>query len=310
MTQGWFLRLALIASALAFVVVILGAYVRLSDAGLGCPDWPRCFGRWIPPLSPNQIPTGYDAAAFNFTLAWIEYINRLIGVVVGLLILVTAILAILYFRKNLKLFLPSILAVLLVAFQGWYGSVVVESHLLPMTVSIHMILALLIVSLLIYVSVHASYMHRLPVVDKNKILPLKRLIILVWVVSLIQIILGTEIRSSIENIWHQFPLLQANEVLARLDVINYLHTILGILLVMAVVITSFRILQLRPVGITLRQSTWIMTILIILQIIIGLSLQLIGLPAILQVFHLWIASLFIGVLLIIYSDLSFQQELS
>jgi len=93
-----FQRLSLITTLATFFLIFVGGLVRVSGAGLGCPDWPKCFGRWIPPLRAEDLPAGFDEQTFNVTLAWIEYINRLIGVIVGFLILATALMALKHFR--------------------------------------------------------------------------------------------------------------------------------------------------------------------------------------------------------------------
>ena len=95
-----FKKFALASTTATYLLIFIGGLVRVSGAGLGCPDWPKCFGRWIPPLSYNQIPVGFDVSNFNLTLAWIEYINRLAGMITGLLILITALLAIKNFRRT------------------------------------------------------------------------------------------------------------------------------------------------------------------------------------------------------------------
>ena len=59
-----------------YVVIFVGGLVRVSGAGLGCPDWPQCFGRWFPPTSIDQLPAHIDSSKFNLVLAWIEYVNH------------------------------------------------------------------------------------------------------------------------------------------------------------------------------------------------------------------------------------------
>ena len=84
-----FQRLALWTTATTYFLILVGGLVRASGAGLGCPDWPRCFGSWIPPASAADLPPQFDPALFNPTLMWTEYLNRLLGVTVGFLILAT-----------------------------------------------------------------------------------------------------------------------------------------------------------------------------------------------------------------------------
>src|SRR5207247_1836170 len=88
-----FQRLALCTTAITYFLILVGGLVRASGAGLGCPDWPRCFGSWIPPASAAQLPPQFDPSLFNPTLMWTEYLNRLLGVTVGFLILATVVSA-------------------------------------------------------------------------------------------------------------------------------------------------------------------------------------------------------------------------
>jgi cytochrome c oxidase assembly protein subunit 15 len=299
-----FQKFALISTIATYFLIFIGGLVRVSGAGLGCPDWPRCFGRWIPPLSQSQIPMGFDASTFNITLAWIEYINRLAGMMTGLLILFTALLAIKNFRRSKQILIPSMLAALLVAVQGWYGSVVVKSQLMPTTVSVHLLLALIIVSILVYVT-YGSYHLSSSLVKTSR--PEKKWLLILWLTAVIQILLGTGIRSTVEMIWDQFPLLMAGDVLGKVGVVNYLHTFLGVSLAIGTGLLGQKIMKINKISLLSKQSVWLLNMLIVIQIIIGVNLHVFGLPPILQVFHLWIASIFIGVLLILYTDLKYEQ---
>lgn len=96
MRSTMFLRLAWVALALAFVVVVLGAYVRLSDAGLGCPDWPGCYGHLDVPDKVEQIAAAnvvYPHRPVEPDKAWKEMIHRYFAGTLGLLILALAVLA-------------------------------------------------------------------------------------------------------------------------------------------------------------------------------------------------------------------------
>ena len=225
--------------------------------------------------------------------------------ITGLLILITALLALKNFRDSKHLLIPSMLAAILVAVQGWYGSVVVKSQLLPATVSVHMLLALIIVSLLVYVT-YSSYQTSPHLPGKIK-KPERKWLLILWLVSVIQILFGTGIRSTVEVIWEQYPLLLAADVLDRVGVINYVHTFLGIFLAIGTVIVGQKIMKINKLSAVSKQCLWLLYALIFIQIFIGINLHLFGLPPILQVFHLWLASLFIGVLLILYTDLNYTQ---
>ena len=137
---------------MTYLLIFIGGLVRVAGAGMGCPDWPKCFGRWIPPISVEQLPTHIDPAQFNFVLAWIEYCNRLFGAFIGLMITITCFLAIRYHRKEPKIMIPTIGAFILTLIEGWLGGVLVDTVLNPLTITLHLLLALFIVVLLISVS--------------------------------------------------------------------------------------------------------------------------------------------------------------
>ena len=299
-----FKKLALVSTLTTYFLIFVGGLVRVSGAGLGCPDWPKCFGRWIPPLTRSQIPADFDPAMFNFTLAWIEYVNRLVGMIVGLLILATAVMAIIYFRQQKKILWPSVLAALLVAFQGWYGSVVVASGLQPETISVHMFLALCIVSLMVYVTQSTSYLN---ISVKQNRFPLRNWMVILWVITIVQVILGTRLRSGVENLLAKFPLLMENELLPLLGSINYIHTIGGLLLAGITIVIALKIFSMQQQNSAqLRLMSGITLLLLLLQITIGSGLEIFGILQILQVFHLWIGSLFVGLILILYVELKYS----
>ena len=141
-----------------YFLILVGGIVRASGAGMGCPDWPTCFGRLIPPTEESQLPAdyheryalGYKNTQFNPVKTWTEYLNRLAGVTIGLLIILTAWRSRIYLKADNR-FLLSLTAFFLVGFQGWLGSTVVASNLTPLIITFHMLLALIIVALLIYI---------------------------------------------------------------------------------------------------------------------------------------------------------------
>src|SRR5215468_8118501 len=150
-----FQRLAQCTTASTYLLILVGGLVRASGAGLGCPDWPRCFGTWIPPASAAELPPQFDAALFNPTLMWTEYLNRLLGVTVGFLILATVVSAWRHHRREPRILWASVAALLLTGFQGWLGGRVVARALAEWIVTAHLIFALVIVQLLLYATVRA-----------------------------------------------------------------------------------------------------------------------------------------------------------
>jgi hypothetical protein len=114
-----FQRLALATTVTTYFLILVGGLVRASGAGLGCPDWPKCFGRWIPPSSAADLPPQFDPSLFNPTLMWTEYLNRLLGVTVGFLILATVVSAWRHHRHEPRILWTTLAALLLTGFQGW-----------------------------------------------------------------------------------------------------------------------------------------------------------------------------------------------
>lgn len=142
MSRKLFFRLALAASVLAFCVVVLGAYVRLSNAGLGCPDWPGCYGHIGVPESHNAVSQAGQAfpdRPVEPAKAWKEMVHRYFAGTLGLLILALAVIA--WRRRhepNQPVKLPLFL-VLLVIFQAVLGMWTVTWLLKPLVVTGHLI---------------------------------------------------------------------------------------------------------------------------------------------------------------------------
>jgi cytochrome c oxidase assembly protein subunit 15 len=300
-----FRQLAFVTTLATYFVIFMGGLVRVSGAGLGCPDWPKCFGRWFPPTNINQLPPNIDPSRFNLTLAWIEYINRLGGMILGLLILAIALWAIMRFRKIPRIIIPSIIVALLVAFQGWQGGQVVTSELRQLYVSIHMGLAFIIVSLMIYITQQAYYID-FPDDEKGATYPkgISVYIVILWVLTMVQVVMGTEIRSLLEIVPKRFPLLPSSEWLGKTGAIVYIHTILGISIAIGAWQTASKIFRESKAPSSLvRTGAWGLMILAFLQVLAGAVLTIVGLPEVMRIFHLWIAALLIGIMLVLYSAL-------
>jgi len=184
----WFKRLSLFSTLLTLCVVVFGAYVRLTDAGLGCPDWPGCFGTLSVPESVEAIAQAnnmYPDSIVEVGKAWREMIHRYLAGGLGLLIAVLSFLAIKY-RHQIKvpLYLPLFLLVLVI-FQAALGMWTVTELLKPAIVSLHLIGGMTILGLLTYIT-HRHFGTTELMVDKNLFLIARFAILLLF----IQILLG------------------------------------------------------------------------------------------------------------------------
>ncbi|MES9990395.1 MAG: COX15/CtaA family protein [Candidatus Thiodiazotropha sp.] len=135
-------RLALFTCLLAFCVILVGAYVRLSDAGLGCPDWPGCYGKLVVPedaAAVAQANQSYAERPLDSGKAWKEMVHRYLAGSLGIAILLLAILAWRGRRHfNQPLLLPTLL-LLLVIFQAALGMWTVTLLVKPFIVTAHLL---------------------------------------------------------------------------------------------------------------------------------------------------------------------------
>ncbi|UCD62871.1 MAG: COX15/CtaA family protein [Candidatus Zixiibacteriota bacterium] len=295
-----FRRFAFVATIATYLLIFTGGLVRVSGAGLGCPDWPRCFGRWLPPTSVEQLPPDIDPAQFNFVLAWIEYGNRLLGMLVGLLILITAIWALNNFRRNPHIVIPAVAAAVLTAIEGWQGSVVIASHLQPLVVSVHTVLALVIAGLMVYLTAEAYRQEKKPAVEVPP--GTSRWLAILWLVAVVQVVLGTQMRQTLEVLREQYPLMAAGGWVTRMGVLNHAHMTLGVLLAafsLTVALSLWKFRDRFP-PLLIQSVAWFV-VLALAQLLSGLLFVFFEITPLIQVFHLWLAGLFVGVCLMLYA---------
>lgn len=287
-----FQKLAVATTATTYLLILVGGLVRAVGAGLGCPDWPKCFGSWVPPLRADELPAGFDPLLFNAPLTWTEYLNRLLGVVVGVLILATLAAAILRHRRTRRVLWPTGAAFLLVGFQGWLGGRVVAHGLEPGIVTAHLVVALIIVSLLLYATVNAFFPHAAHAPGPERRLigrGGKALIAL----TLVQVAVGTQVRSRIDDAAATGQT-RREELIGSVGATDTVHRSTA-LLVLAGALALYTAVRRRPRGpIWLRGAGAAVVALILAQISAGVILVTLGLPRGVQVAHLTLASLLLG----------------
>ncbi|MCS7210193.1 MAG: COX15/CtaA family protein, partial [Chloroherpetonaceae bacterium] len=286
-------RFALAATVATYLLIFAGGLVRVSGAGMGCPDWPKCYGMWIPPTDASQLKPPYDPAAFNATLTWIEYINRLMGVLVGLMIVATLGYAVWRFWRVPRFVVPALVATGLVAVQGWLGKIVVKTDLNPFVVTLHLSLALVIVCTLIYLTVqtYSAMQKEQSESQRTETLSAAGL----WLFAMLQLMLGTQVREKLEWLSRNFPLFTEAEWLEQVGWIGKVHGATGLLLTLLTWWVGYKLLSENKTFTSLAQRCLLtMMALSLAEVVVGLSLVWIGIPAVMQVFHQWIASLYVG----------------
>lgn len=242
--KAWFVRLNWITLVCIFLVTIAGSFVRITGSGMGCPDWPKCFGQYVPPTDAASLPANYKQiysekrvkkiekfskflAAIGFKeeakkirsdksllieedfstrKAWTEWINRLFGVAAGYGVLLVFI-GFVFKRKRQnaepgsvpykkgKLVLLSGLNLVFMGFQAWFGSIVVASNLVPWTITVHLFMALLIILLQLLIILEVSDSQRVKIKVPASI---RWIIIISFLITVVQMFLGTQVRESID----------------------------------------------------------------------------------------------------------------
>jgi heme a synthase len=285
-----------ITTVLATIVLILiGGLVRAAGAGLGCPDWPQCFGMWIPPTDAADLPAQYDAERFNPVHTWLEYINRLVGVLIGFLITLTFIVSFKYRKKDPVITLFSGLAFVLVLFQGWLGGQVVRSGLSAGMITIHMIVAMLILAVLLYASFRAMS-TRLTITlhsDTRRVL--------MWIsggilfLTLFQMVLGTQVREEVDVAKNILEL--PREV--WIDSLGWIYEIHRSFSWLVVILSGVLVFYNRKFNVSRRLTKlgWIIAGLILVQMFAGIGLEWFDMAGVLQVIHL------VGVAVLICAEL-------
>lgn len=290
---GMYRKLLLLSLLLVFLLILIGSIVRATGAGMGCPDWPKCFGLWVPPTSVEQLPIDYKEifgaklkgeVEFNAIKTWIEYLNRLFGVLVGIVTLLTAVFSLKFKKEKSEVTLYSFLALFFVIFAGWLGAKVVANELLPGLVTIHMLVALVVIFCLI---------KALVVLDFNGSSEHKSarfIVLLLGILSLGQLVLGTTVREQIDQLYLQN--IQRSSWIDGLDGKYYLHIVLAFVILISN-LWAFLYIKKQTGILNVSVLTW-MIVLVILEFLIGGILGLFNLPAFAQPIHLTLASLIIG----------------
>ena len=188
-------HLALIATVVALVVILLGAWTRLVDAGLGCPDWPGCYGHWTVPESAaaiQQAESLYPDAPIENSKAWAEMTHRYAAGSLGLLVLALGIIAWLAGKKDWEYpTLPIGVLVVLTILQGAAGALTVTWRLWPQVVTLHLLGGFLTIGLLALVTYRLSGAFSMrPMVTLSRLPQAQKMVAIGLLLLLIQIILG------------------------------------------------------------------------------------------------------------------------
>ena len=276
---------------LTFLVIIAGGVVRTTQSGMGCPDWPRCFGKWVPPLNASQLPANFEKYlkvqdidhTFNVYHTWIEYLNRLAGVMLGIFALVQFFL--IFKKKNEQKIAYSLAAAFLagVIITGLVGALVVKLNLAHLSVSLHLFFALILIQiqLALYMSLTGNLFQKTAGAQKRKAL------FILLVIIFIQFVLGTSVRIYIDDVSKALHFEQREAWLANLPLAFIIHRTFSWFVLLAVIYTSWYCKKVIILKVSFQKLTGI----ILGSMTTGIILYYADMPAIAQPVHLLLGTL-------------------
>ncbi|WP_258105101.1 heme A synthase [Marinoscillum sp. MHG1-6] len=317
-----FYKINLYTIIAVYFLILVGGIVRSTGSGMGCPDWPKCFGNYIPPVSDEKLPSGYEEiyarkrleknnrlaevlgalglnelsdrvlndpeiseeTEFDTTKAWTEYVNRLIGVAIGLFIMANLFYS--YKSGDSTQLWLGLAGFILVLFQGWVGSLVVSTNLLPGFITFHMFLALLLVGLLMY--------QNIKITGAQTAVKGRWAILVLLVLFSIQVLLGTGVREQID-VLNGLGILRG-EWIDNLSTVFLVHRSYSLVLI---ALLGY-ILYLNRSELRGNYYLLVLSGLFLIEILLGVILTYVGFPAFAQPIHLFVGSLAFGVIFYLF----------
>jgi len=311
---------------LVYAVIIAGALVRMTGSGMGCPDWPKCFGYYIPPTDVEQLTwrpgktfgagqviirdealwvakedvttgktydpdqfrayTKHDYAIFNPTHTWIEYINRLFGALAGIFVFAMAVMSFAWRKTKPSIVWLSWLSVFLMGFQAWLGATVVYSVLNPIKITVHMVVALIIVAIILVIIRKAQTTF----IGRRKDVYFGNLIAFALVLTMIQVVVGTQVRQFVDEQVKLFGYDRMELVLADPTTAFYFHRSFSIIVFL---VNAFLFIRNRNKFLSFEKMNWVMGLLAA-EILSGIAMAYFDFPFGSQTIHLVLATLLFG----------------
>lgn len=323
--KGYYHLFAKISLVCVCLIIVAGAVVRMTGSGMGCPDWPKCFGYYIPPTNANDIVfkanhdykkgqviqiqdifyyakedftsssslhmpnweknTKHDYNTFNVTHTWIEFVNRLFTALAGIPILILFILGIRLSKKEWALKIAAFFVILGMAFAAWLGKTVVDSNLLPYKITIHMTVAFLIVSALVYAVYKSEIEFRTYAVSKV----FKYVAVSTLFLTILQVFLGTQVRQFVDE---QIDLVgyQKDLWLQQPEIQFYIHRTFSILIFVTNAWLIYEALKKNYHIRTLRYIIFVIGI----EIFSGILMYYLDFPFTTQPIHLVLSAILFG----------------
>ncbi|MEZ7967470.1 MAG: COX15/CtaA family protein, partial [Flavobacteriales bacterium] len=322
LVDAWFKRLVVINLVLVFIVVIAGSIVRVTESGMGCPDWPKCFGAYIPPTSEDQVTwhegedffegqmiiheeklynakkdltastsfnpaeweefTKHGYATYNPVHTWIEFINRLATVALGFPVMALFALSFFYWKDRRARVYLSFAVVFLVGFQAWLGKLVVDSNLKGQTITLHMIGVFAIIGVLLILLAKARRTKE-EIAFPDKLF--KRLSSVALYITVLMVVLGTQVREQIDMIAKT-----TTDRMLWIDQVDWMFITHRSLVYVVIAVNGYLLYQ--AIKNNWYKTRWIMiAAIIIAEALVGIILAHYGFPKAAQPLHLLLSTI-------------------
>jgi len=321
-----------VAIIAVYIIFLAGSIVRMTGSGMGCPDWPKCFGYYIPPTSEKELTwkantqfkkgviiihndalytaledistadifmkenwqayTKHEYAEFNVYHTYTEYINRLSSVLAGFVFLVL-LWKVTFVKNKVRGVAPLVYAAFLgMLFEAWLGKIVVDSFLSPYIITFHMIGGLLIIVFLM----RAKFLMEKEINLQKKKEYNAVFYKLLWsmlLLTVFQILLGTQVRQFVDEQVKQFGFEHKEFRLLNPSLKFYIHRSFTILIVL---IGAFLYWLNHKYNLKFSQIKWVVTLLFF-EAFTGVLMYYVNFPFGTQAIHLMSGAILFGVLI-------------
>ena len=312
-----FQKVAMAALVSVIALIFVGAVVRATGAGMGCPDWPKCWGKYIPPTDVSQINVDelplekYKAkrerhggnpddvtretvlGEFNPVHTWTEFINRLCSLPVGLFTVLTMIMAFRFRRSRAWVFYGAFAAVVLVGVNAWMGARIVYSGLQPGTITTHMALAILLMCVQVAVVWGGGEKRWVLEFSDGMNSQLKWLGFGLFVLIILEGIMGSQVREMTDELKNSHGNAPRIEWSAELE-----HTWMYVVhrsfswVILGVSVWWFVLGRQYRVGGVKWQENLVLG-MVLAQMVLGIILSNVGILRVVQVLHIGLSSLLV-----------------
>ena len=307
--------MALVTLGAVLFLIWVGAMVRATDAGMGCPDWPTCFGQWVPPTDVSQLPPnykeiyadhGYASNDFDPIKTWTEYVNRLTGTTIGLLIFITLIFAFQVRKQRPLAFKMTLAAFIAVGFNGWLGSIVVKTNLHPAVITTHMFLSFAVIGTLV-VALCDGARERLQVLKPPQ--NLRWLAILAVLTTIFQVALGAQVREGVDAIAAVSEDFYSREGwVEQLGAILNWHRLFAVLVVLVNISLVWQLRRIPELTVLMRRISVLLLLVLLSIVALGTIMVVFSIPPLAQPLHLFLVVLLFSVQIITMYSLRSQDK--